>query len=436
MQRRQTGFNEVGGVATKGEVPAHFRDRIKEFRRIPTSDLVSHPQNWRRHGSGQRAALKGLLKELGIVDAVIVRKLPDGRFQLIDGHLRAEIIKDDWVPALVIDATEAEAEKILLTLDPLGAMAQADAERARELLASVSTDDAGVAELLAHIVEEHDLDHGLDLQDPEPQLDRAAELQEKWRTEIGQLWSIGPHRLICGDSRNKLLVERLVGNGKVRMVWTDAPYGVNLAAKNEFLNRSDRGGRVQKPIANDDLPPDEIKTLFASALKSISPFAVPGAACYATVPSGALLPCFIAGFQASGFSFKHLLVWVKQQFVIGMCDYHYRHEAILYGWLENGPHYFVKRRDRDSVFEFDKPHASELHSTTKPVDLVAAMIANSSRRGEIVYDPFLGSGTTLAAAHQLGRRGFGVEIDPGYAAVTLERMSRFGLQPQLKEAEQ
>src|SRR5580704_9618096 len=147
-------------------------------------------------------------------------------------------------------------------------MAEADSERARALLSSVNTNDAGVAELLATIAEQYDLDHGLELQGPDPQPERADELQQKWGTEIGQLWSIGSHRLVCGDSRDKLLVERLVGNGKVRVVWTDAPYGVNLAAKNEFLNRSDRGGRVQKPIANDDLPPDEIKTLFASALKS------------------------------------------------------------------------------------------------------------------------------------------------------------------------
>ncbi len=124
-------------------------------------------------------------------------------------------------------------------------------------------------------------------------------------------------------------------------------------------------------------------------------------------------------------------MWVKQQFVIGMSDYHYRHEAILYGWLGNGPHYFTNDRTHDSVFEVDKPHVAELHPTTKPVELVAQMIANSSRIGEIIYDPFLGSGTTLVAAHQLGRVGYGAEIDPGYTEVCLQRLADLGLEPKL-----
>jgi DNA modification methylase len=412
----------------------HFRDRIIGFRRVAADELVPHPKNWRIHGGRQTAALKGLLSELGIVDAVITRALPDGHLQLIDGHLRAETIKGDMIPALVLDVTEEEAEKILLTLDPLAGMAETDSERARELLSTVRTDDAGVVELLATLAAENDLERGLALDDSEPPVERADELREKWQTAPDQLWEIGPHRLICGDSRGQSLVRRLFDDQpKFRMIWTDPPYGVNLAAKNEFLNRTDRGGRVQKPIQNDNLSPDETKTLFETALKAILPFAVVGAVCYATVPSGALLPYFIAGYAASGFSFKHLLVWVKQHFVIGMGDYHYRHEAILYGWLENGAHYFVNSRTRDSVFEFDKPQTSEFHSTTKPVDLVAAMLGNSSRRGEIIYDPFAGSGTTLVAAHQLGRRGFGAEIDPAYAAVTLQRMSELGLRPQLRE---
>jgi len=142
-------------------------------------------------------------------------------------------------------------------------------------------------------------------------------------------------------------------------------------------------------------------------------------------------PSFIAGFEGAGLSFKHLLVWVKQHFVIGMSDYHYRHEAILYGWHENGPHFFIEDRTQDSVFEVDRPLVSDLHPTTKPVELMAQMITNSSRRGEAVYDPFCGSGSTLLAAHQLGRVGYGCEIDPAYVAVALERLSLLGLKPEL-----
>jgi DNA modification methylase len=134
---------------------------------------------------------------------------------------------------------------------------------------------------------------------------------------------------------------------------------------------------------------------------------------------------------ASGFSLKHTLVWVKNQFVIGMSDYHFRHEPVLYGWLENGPHYFTDDRTQDSVFEVDKPHSSDLISTMKPVDLVARMIVNSSRAGDLVWDSFLGSGTVSVAAHRLGRIGYGAEVDPANAAVCLERLADLGLEPKL-----
>jgi DNA modification methylase len=217
---------------------------------------------------------------------------------------------------------------------------------------------------------------------------------------------------------------------KIRMISTDPPYGVPYADKNKFLNATDRGNRVQRPIANDH-EPSEAAALFASALRVAIGHAEKGPSCYATVPGGGLLPRFLAAFDESGFSFKHSLVWVKQQFVIGRSDYQFQHEHILYGWLGDGAHYFTKDRSQSSVFQVDKPHSSALHPTTKPVELIAKMIANSSRPGDLVYDPFCGSGSTLVAAHQLGRVAYGCEIDPAYVAVALERLSLLGLEPRL-----
>jgi hypothetical protein len=128
---------------------------------------------------------------------------------------------------------------------------------------------------------------------------------------------------------------------------------------------------------------------------------------------------------------KVRLVWTDPPFVIGMSDYHFRHEPVLHGWIENGPHYFTDDRTQDSVFEVDKPHSSDLVSTMKPVELVARMIVNSSRAGDLVWDSFLGSGTTLLAAHQLERIGYGAEVDPANAGVCLERLAALGLEPKL-----
>jgi len=421
--------NRVKGLQTVLPI----RDRIKEFRRVRAKELVWNPKNWRTHPKAQQAALRALLSEIGYADALLVRQLPDGRLMLIDGHLRTETTPDALVPVLVLDVNEEEADKLLLTLDPLAAMAEADAERISQLLATVRTEDPAIEHLLRLTAGEGlwQVLHPDEIQEAEVPFDRAGALREKWDTHPGQLWQIGAHRLLCGDSREHRNLERLHSGEAFRLIVTDPPYGVNYAAKNAYLNRSDRGTRIQKPIENDLLSADEVQALFESSLRQAVVFALPGAACYATVPSGSLLPSFIAGFEGAGLSFKHLLVWVKQHFVIGMSDYHYRHEAILYGWHENGPHFFIEDRTQDSVFEVDRPLVSDLHPTTKPVELMAQMITNSSRHGEAVYDPFCGSGSTLLAAHQLGRVGYGCEIDPAYVAVALERLSLLGLKPEL-----
>jgi DNA modification methylase len=419
-------------------VVEQIRDRVRELRRVKASELVPNPKNWRRHPKEQAAALKGLLAEVGYADALIARELPDGRLMLIDGHLRAETTKNAMVPVLVLDVTEAEADKLLLTLDPLAAMAQADQDQVMALLETVRTDSQAVAALLERVAGQEAwqaIDGMREIVDPPAAINKANELRAKWGTEGGQLWRIGAHRVLCADCRDQAAVGRLWGdNGpRLRMIWTDPPYGVDYAAKNAYLNRSDRGNRIQVPIENDKLTAGETGFLFKAALSVAKDWAHTGATVYATVPSGPLLVHFVQALTAAGFTFRAQLAWVKQQFVIGMADYHHRYEPILYGWLPDGAHYFIEDRRQDDVFEIDKPHVNDLHPTTKPVELIARMVRNSSREGEVVYDPFCGSGSTLLAAHQLQRIGYGVEIDPGYLAVTLERLSMLGLKPELMQ---
>jgi DNA modification methylase len=262
-------------------------------------------------------------------------------------------------------------------------------------------------------------------------VDRAAELQQKWKVERGQVWRIGRHRLMCGDSTSAEDVKKLLDGVRIRLVWTDPPYGVSYGAKNEFLNAIARGNCIQTPIENDQLTEPQVEALATAALKLACESAVPGGGVYVASPAGTALPFFISAVKGSGYQFKHSLVWVKQQFVLGRCDYHYRHEIVLYGWKE-GAHYFVDNHTHDSVFEVDKPHKSDLHPTTKPTELIAPMIANSSKPGEVVYDCFAGSGSTLVAAESEARAGYGMELTPGYTAVILERLSALGLKPELQ----
>src|SRR5215471_6104964 len=188
-----------------------IRDRIKELRRVKARELLRNPKNWRTHPAAQAHALRALLSEVGYADALIARELHDGRLQLIDGHLRAETTPNTEVPVLVLDVTEEEADKLLLTLDPLAAMAEADTGRIKALLQTVRTDDEAVQELLRRTAGEK-LWRILHLQQVEEVAvapERADELKARWGTEPGQLWNIEEHRLLCGDCSNKAVVERL-----------------------------------------------------------------------------------------------------------------------------------------------------------------------------------------------------------------------------------
>jgi DNA modification methylase len=298
-------------------------------------------------------------------------------------------------------------------------------------------DDAVLADLLSKLEQQGDLLASgfyvqeftelrgrLEAANPAPvaEEDEIPEPQEgPTRVQPGEVWALGRHRVMCGDSTDGAAVGELFGEARARMVWTDPPYGVSYGRKEAELREAGYGMGNHASIVNDDLSMGDTEVLVRGALGIGCAFSVPGASLYVACPPDTLLPHFIAAVAASGFEYRHSLVWVKQQFVFGRCDYHYRHETILYGWKTDGPHYFVDDHTKHSVFEYDKPHRSELHPTMKPVALVADMVRNSSLSGEIVYDPFLGSGTTLIAAEQLGRVCYGMEIAPRYCDVILAR---------------
>jgi hypothetical protein len=208
--------------------PASFRvrDRIKALVRVPAGELLDNPKNWRRHPKGQAAALRGLLTEIGYADALLARELPSGRLMLIDGHSRKETTPEAVVPVLVLDLDESEADKLLLTLDPLAAMAESDADRIKELLETVQTDDKAVEELLRRAAGDQVWSALHPEVEPPAHIDKADELQRKWGTKPGQLWRIGEQRLLCGDSTKAEDVVRLMGDERAILFATDPPYAV------------------------------------------------------------------------------------------------------------------------------------------------------------------------------------------------------------------
>lgn len=286
----------------------------------------------------------------------------------------------------------------------------------KDLLTNMSTDFRALGEFMQAQEAERNPQG-----DAEPEIDRAEELQAKWQVKTGDLWKIGEHRLLCGDSTKREDVERVMGNEEARLIWTDPPYGVNYGEKLEASNPM--GYRVRS-IENDDLPADQLEKFIRSAMKNAAEFSVAGAAIYVACPAGTLLPALIASFAGSGFEYRWGLIWLKDQIVLSRADYHFKHENILYGWKPDGAHYFTEDRTQASVFEYPRPKSSEEHPTMKPVALIQHMLRNSSERNDIIYDCFGGSGSTMLASENEGRQCRMVELAPKYCAVTLERMAQ------------
>jgi DNA modification methylase len=382
-----------------------IKNRIQEFRVVPKSMLLPNPKNWRTHPEAQRAALRGVLAEVGIADAVIARELPDGRLMLVDGHLRLEELPDD-VPTLVLDVNEAEADKLLASMDPLAAMAEADAAKLDELLRGVQTAEPALADMFTELAEESGL---LDGSDKEIVEDEVPEPPAVPITRPGDLWLLGDHRLLCGDSTQAEDVDRLMAGAKADMVLSDPPYGVSYVGKTKDALK----------VENDELDEAALTKLVCAAFDNAEANCRAGAYWYATVPAGPLHILFADDWKRRGI-LRQIMVWAKDSMVLGHSEYHYQHEPILFGWIP-GDRHKNSDRTRTTLWQYDRPKANREHPTMKPVALWAQAVQDGSRTGEVVYDPFLGSGTTLVAAEQLGRTCYGMEISPAYCDVIVKR---------------
>ncbi len=401
-----------------------IRDRIKELRRVKASDLKPNPRNWREHPEAQRVALQGVLAEVGYADACLARELEDGSLELVDGHLRKDLDPDQELPVLVLDLDEAEAAKLLTVLDPLAGMAEANEEALTSLLAEIETESTGLKEMLKGLADDYgiEMEPGGEIDEVEPQIDRAAELQEKWGTELGQLWVIpsktvkgGEHRLLCGDSTKAEDVERVMGGRRAGAVLTDPPYGIG-----------------QPGVPGD--APEDLMDLINSAVPLLP---VDNAAVVA-FQSTRTFPCWLDATRQAGFCFERILTLYKE----AQCTYPWRgwiltSESILVSsigtpdWQDAKPY----AHDTYKISELSERTSGRVdgwHGSIKPLPVVRDIASRVTSPGGLVFDPFLGSGTTMVAAEQLGRLCYGIEIEPKYVAVILERMKDLGLAPRLK----
>lgn len=248
-----------------------------------------------------------------------------------------------------------------------------------------------------------------DLEEPEAQSEdeEPEEFPEPF-VQPGEMWLLGEHLLLCGDATEAPALERLMAGARARMAFTDPPYNV------------DYEGKAGK-IANDALG-DGFGAFLESAIRNILEHT--DGATYICMSSSEL-DVLQAAFRRAGGHWSTFLIWAKSSFTIGRSDYQRQYEPILYGWRKGAKRYWRGDRDQGDVWECDKPSSSRLHPTTKPVDLVARAIRNSSEAGDIVLDPFSGSGSTLIGCEASGRHCRAMELDPKFCDVIIRRWERY-----------
>jgi DNA modification methylase len=379
-----------------------------QIEEIGTETLagMAAPYNPRRISDHDLDALRRSLRFFGVVEPVIVNRRT-GR--IVGGHQRIKAAQAegiDSLPVVTVDLDEPTEKQLNLALNRISG--DWDEQALAHVLADLQ--NAG-ADLGLTGFKPGELEKYLaTLRGPfAPEDDVAPDLPKEPTTKPGDLWRLGDHRVLCGDSTDPATLDQLLDGRKPALLITDPPYGVAYVGKTREALR----------IQNDDLGPEKTEELVTRALGHAHERLAAGAAIYMACPAGPS-----SGFQramvTAGFELHQTLIWRKDQFVLGRSDYHYQHEPILYGW-KAGKHYFIADRTRSTVLDIPRPKASRDHPTMKPVALWAELIGNSTTPGQVALDLFLGSGTTVLACERLGREAYGVEIDPRYVDVVVER---------------
>ncbi|PIQ76132.1 hypothetical protein COU78_00575 [Candidatus Peregrinibacteria bacterium CG10_big_fil_rev_8_21_14_0_10_49_24] len=241
---------------------------------------------------------------------------------------------------------------------------------------------------------------------------------KKTTITIGSVFRLGDHIVACGDSTNAAFVAQVIGKARPTLILTDPPYGVNyVEGKGEFL----KGKTKHETILNDHTQSDDEYRVFTRKwLEAVRPFLARKNTLYC-FNSDRMIFALREGMQDAGWHFGQLIVWIKNQAILGRLDYMPQHELLAYGWF--GVHEFHKSKDR-SVIVYPKPSRSRHHPTEKPIGILRHLLLNSSRVGEYVYEPFLGSGSLLLAAEQTKRRCISIELSSSYCAVAIERFEK------------
>ena len=386
------------------------------------SELIPAEYNPRQLSEKQHEDLKASLTRFGAVDPAIVNIHPDRKNIIVGGHQRLKVAKSlgwETFPCVEVNLTRDQERELNVRLNKntgswdwniLGDLFQAE-------------------ELKEWGFSDEELFGNIEVEEAKAQEDNY-EIPDEIETDIvlGDLIEIGEHRLLCGDSTDSDQVARLMNGEKADMVFTDPPWNVNYGAVKE----GNPQGYKPRTILNDSMSTSDFKDFMGSAFAMMAMHSKKGCPTY-IVMSAQEWGNLMLTLHENGYHWSSTIIWNKSHLVMSRKDYHTKYEPIWYGWLDGAPRLCpVADRKQSDVWDVDRPTKSELHPTTKPIELISIALENSSKSGNLIMELFTGSGSTMVAAHQLKRKCYGMELDPKYCQVIVDRMLKLDPSLQVK----
>ena len=373
-------------------------------------EIKPYAKNAKKHPKKQIEQVANSIKEFGMNQPIVV----DKQGVIIVGHGRYEAlkslgmeVKDEYIK--VVDLNEEQAKAYRLADNKLNE-SEWDMNLVMEEL----------KELSEPMLELTGFDRDLIIE-PDEADDEVPDVPEEPQSKLGDLYELGNHRVLCGDSTKIEDVERLMDGKKADMWLTDPPYNVALGMDESPEEAKKRNRRTDGlTVMNDKMTDLEFRQFLVDVYTAADSFMKQGAVFYIWHADSEGYN-FRGAAQDVGWKVRQCLIWKKSSIVMGRQDYHWQHEPCLYGWKDGAGHLWNTDRKQSTILTFEKPNNSKLHPTMKPVELIAYQVTNNTKGEDVVFDSFLGSGSTLIASEKTGRICYGMELDPKYIDVIVQR---------------
>jgi DNA modification methylase len=396
----------------------------RRYELVAIDKIVPYSRNPRLHSKEQIAQIRASFREFGILSPCLV----DENYNLIAGHGRLLAAQAEGIAELncvvAEGLTENQKKAFVIADNKLTENSTWDEQLLALEIADLKEAGFGLEltgfnmEELEKMFENPDSEPNEPVQTKEDDYDVGDGLTEKPPVESGDIWHLGNHRLMCGDSTDSEAVARLMGEDKARICWTDPPWNV------DFGGQSPHPSWKKRAIQNDNMSDEDFYNFVFSVFKIMADVSETGCMVYIAM-SGKEWANLMTATREAGYHWSSTIIWAKNSHVISRKDYHTQYEPIWYGWLDGSPRLApLEDRKQSDLWHINRPIRSDEHPTMKPVELVGRALNNSSRKGDIVLDLFGGSGTTLIASEQTERVARLMEIDPKYVWVIVERFKK------------